>query len=152
MSNKGVKDFSFKKICPFPFEKYINMISFLPKFQIPKFEKYMGETCPATHLKEFSILCQEVTYNEDYLKRLFIRSLGGHILEWLMNIPKGSITSIENKEMGKLLPTSYKGGDILLIVCHTKLRIPTLWIYSSRIWYLKCLSTWRWLALKILPP
>lgn len=71
MNNKGVKDFSFEEICPFPFDKSISMVPFPSGFEIPKFDKYMGETCPVTHLKEFSILCQEVAYNDDYLKRLF---------------------------------------------------------------------------------
>ena len=34
MNNKGVKDFSFEEICPFPFEKSINMIPFPPNFEI----------------------------------------------------------------------------------------------------------------------
>ena len=88
MRNKGVKDFSFEEIFPFLFDKSINMIPFPPNIVIPKFDKYMRETCPVTHLKEFSILCQEVAYSEDYLKRLFTRSLGGPTLEWLMNLPR----------------------------------------------------------------
>ena len=71
MSNKWVKDFSFEEIFPFPFDRSINMIPFPPNFEIPKFDKYMGETCPITNLKEFFVLCQEAAYSEDYLKRLF---------------------------------------------------------------------------------
>ena len=71
MTNKGVKDFSFEEVCSFRFDRSISMVSFPQNFEIPKFDKYMGETCPNTHLKEFSVLCQEVAYNEDYLKRLF---------------------------------------------------------------------------------
>ena len=56
----------------------------------------MGETCLVTHLKEFFVLCQEVAYSEDYLKRLFTRSLGSPTLEWLMNFPRGSITSFND--------------------------------------------------------
>ena len=67
MSNKGVKDFSFEEIFPFPFDRSIDMISFPPNFGIPKFNKYMEETCPVIHLKKFSILCQEVAYSDDYL-------------------------------------------------------------------------------------
>ena len=96
MNNKGVKDFSFEDICPFPFNKSINMVPFRPGFEIPKFDKYSGETCPITHLKEFSILCQEVAYSDDYLKRLFAWSLGGPTLEWSMNLPKGSFTSFND--------------------------------------------------------
>ena len=102
MNNKGVKDFSFEEICPFPFDKFINMIPFPPKFEIPKFDKYTGETFPITHLKEFSILCQEVAYSDDYLKRIFAQSLGGPMLEWLINLPKGSFTSF-NDLMGKFI-------------------------------------------------
>lgn len=102
MNNKGVKDFSFEEIFPFPFDRSINMIPFLPNFEIPKFDKYTGETCPIIHLKEFLVLCQEVSYSEDYLKRLFTRSLGGPILEWIMNIPRGSITSF-NYLTGKFI-------------------------------------------------
>ena len=71
MNKKGVKDVSFEEISPFPFDKSINMVPFPPGFEIPKFYKYTGETCPITHLKEFSILCQEVAYSDDYLNRLF---------------------------------------------------------------------------------
>ena len=71
MNNKGVKDVSLEEIFPFPFNKSINMVPFPPGFEIPKFDNYMGEIDPITHLKEFSILCQEVAYSDDYLKRLF---------------------------------------------------------------------------------
>ena len=96
MRNKGMKYFSFEEIFPFPSEKSINMIPFMLNFEILKFDKYMGEPCPVLHLKEFSMLCPEVSYNEDYLKRIFIRSLEGPTLEWLMNLPRGSITSFND--------------------------------------------------------
>ena len=96
MNNKGMKYFSFEEICPFPFDKSINMVPFPPNFEISKFDKYTGETCLVTHLKEFSILYQEVAYSDDYLKRLFARSLRGPTLEWLMNLPKGSFTSFND--------------------------------------------------------
>ena len=70
MNKKGVKDFLFEEICPFPFDRSINMIPFPPNFEIPKFDKYTGETCPITHLKEIFVLFQEVAYSEDYLKWL----------------------------------------------------------------------------------
>lgn len=102
MNNKWVKDFSFEEIFPFPFDRSINMILFPPIFEIPKFDKYMGETCPITHLKDFFVIFQEVAYSEDYLKRLFTRSLRGPALEWLMNFPRGSITSF-NDLIGKFV-------------------------------------------------
>ena len=96
MNKKGVKDVFFEEICPFPFNKSINMVPFPPSFDIPKFDKYTREICPITHLKEFSILCQEVAYSDDYLKRLFAKSLGGPALEWFMNLPKGSYNSFND--------------------------------------------------------
>ena len=108
MNKKGVKDVSFEEICPFPFDKSINMVSFPPGFEIPKFDKYTGETCPITHLKEFSILCQKVAYSDDYLERLFARSRGGPTLEWLMNLPKGSFTSFNDLTSNFIAQYSYK--------------------------------------------
>lgn len=61
----------FEENFPFSFDRSINMIPFLPNIEIPKFEKYIGEKCPIIDLKEFSILYQEVSYNEDHLKRIF---------------------------------------------------------------------------------
>ena len=72
------------------------MVPFPPGFEIPKFDKYTRETCPITHLKEFSILCHEVAYSDDYLKRLFAWSLGGPTLEWLMNLSKDSYTTFDD--------------------------------------------------------
>ncbi len=107
MNKKGVKDVSFNEICPFPFDKSINMVPFLTSFEIHKFDKYMRETCPITYLKEFSILCQEVAYSDDYLKRLFAWSLGGPTLEWLMNLPKGSFTSFNDLTSNFIAQYSY---------------------------------------------
>ena len=161
MINKGVKDFSFEEICPFPFDKSINMVSFPPGFDIPKFDKYTGETCPVTHLKKFSILYQDVAYSDDYLKRLFAWSLGGPALEWLMNLPKGSFASFNDltskfiaqysynieyhASLSDLCNTKQWNGETfanflqwwrhLTNHMHTKLRIPTLWIYLLKIWY-----------------
>ena len=107
MNNKGVKDVSFEEIFSFPFDKSISMLPFPPNFEIPKFEKYTGETCPVTHVKEFSILCQEVAYSDDYLKGLFAWSLGGLALEWLMNLPKGSFTSFNDLTRNFIAQYSY---------------------------------------------
>ena len=69
MNNKGTQNLSFDEICPF--DKSVHVAPFPAGFEIPKFDKYTGETCPVTYLKEFSVLCQEVAYSDDYLKRLF---------------------------------------------------------------------------------
>ena len=122
MNNKGVKDFSFEEICPFPFDKSINVVPFPPSFKIPKFDKHMGETYPITHLKEFFILCQEVVYSDDYLKRLFARSLGDPVLEWLINLPKRSFTSFNDLTSKFIAQYSYniKHHASLSDLCNTK--------------------------------
>ena len=116
------------------------MILFLPNFEIPKFKKYTRETCPVTHLKKFSILCQEVAYSEDYLKRLFTRSLGGPTLEWLMNLPKGSITSFNDLTRNIVAQYSYniEHHASLSDLCNTK--------QQNRETFVNFLQRWRHLA------
>jgi len=119
-----MRDFSFEEICPFPFDRSINMISFPQNFEIPKFNKYTRQTCPVTHLNEFFALCQEVAYSEGYLKRLFTCILGSPALEWLMDLPKGSITSFNDLMRKFVAQHSYniEHHASLSDLCNTKQR------------------------------
>ena len=74
-------------ICPYPFDKKLLMVPFLPHFQVPKFDKYKGNMDPQDHVREFCVACIEVAHNETYLMRLFPRSLGGKTMEWFSKLP-----------------------------------------------------------------
>lgn len=76
MEKGGKKEFSFTEICPYLFAN----------FEIPKFDKYKGESYPIQHLKEFYVVAQEASHNDNFPQRLFTRSLGGPSLKWPMNL------------------------------------------------------------------
>ena len=120
MNNKGMQNLSFDKICPF--DKCVHVTPFPAGFEIPKFEKYTGEICPVTYLKEFFVLCQEVAYSDDYLKRLFPRSLGGPAFEWFMNLPKSSYTSFNDLTNKFIAQYSYNFEHQVSLsdLCNTK--------------------------------
>ena len=92
-NHKRDKQFKFEEMCPYPFDREMLRVPFPSNFEPPKFEKYKGKGDPRDHVKEFFISCQEVAYSDNYLIRLFPRSLGGQALEWFLNLPKGSLTT-----------------------------------------------------------
>lgn len=47
---QGKKPFSLENICACPFDKPLNMIPFLPHFEIPQFDKYKGKGNLEDHL------------------------------------------------------------------------------------------------------
>jgi len=65
------------------------MIPFPQNFTIPKFDKYKGKGDPKDHLREFYLAYFEVSHNDTYLMRLFLRSLGGQAIEWFSHLPMG---------------------------------------------------------------
>lgn len=71
------KTFSLEEVCPYPFDRSLQMIPFPPNFTIPKFDKYKGRGDLKDHLREFYFTCLEVAHNDTYLMRLFPCSLGG---------------------------------------------------------------------------
>ena len=81
--------YTLDALCPFPFDKTLDMPSFPPGVALPKYDKYVGTTDPQDHLREFGALSTEFMHNMTYLMRLFPRSLGGQALEWFSHLPQG---------------------------------------------------------------
>lgn len=50
---KVPKEFSMEALCPFPFDKNLYMPPFLKKMDIPKYDKYDGNSDPQDHVREF---------------------------------------------------------------------------------------------------
>lgn len=42
--------YSINEICPYPFDRSLNMIPFPPNSDIPKFDKYDGKGDPRDHV------------------------------------------------------------------------------------------------------
>ncbi|XP_058726011.1 uncharacterized protein LOC131597324 [Vicia villosa] len=64
-----------------------------PKFKVPDFEKYKGNTCPKTHVRAY--YCKMHVYSEDkgLLMHFFQDSLTGASLEWYMRLERANIRS-----------------------------------------------------------
>lgn len=63
---------------------------------MPKFKKYKGEGDPKHHVCESYVLCQEVTYNDIYLTRLFPKHVTEEAIAWFSSLFEDSITSFSN--------------------------------------------------------
>ena len=83
------KTYTLDALCPFPFDKTLDMPPFPQGVALPKYDKYVGTTDPQDHLREFGALSMEFMHNTTYLMRLFPRSLGGQALEWFSHLPQG---------------------------------------------------------------
>lgn len=73
--NSSEHIFKFDELCPYPFHKSIIVMPFPKLFEKPKFDKYKGKGDPHYHVKEFFMAYQEVSWCDNYLLWLFLKSL-----------------------------------------------------------------------------
>lgn len=118
------KTYSFEEFCPCPYDPSILVAPYLRGFEIPKFTKYEGKGDPHDHVREFHILCQEVSYSHLYLPRLFPKSLMGDALAWFSSLPRGSIVSFPNLVEKFVAHYAYNMvNDVSMMdLCNTKQR------------------------------
>jgi len=57
-----------------------------PKFKVPDFEKYKGDTCPESHLIMYARKMTAYKDNEPLLIHCFQESLAGPAAMWYMNL------------------------------------------------------------------
>lgn len=86
MQKRSTVRYSLEDICPYPFDRRLNMIPFPPNSNIPKYDKFDGNSDPCDHVREFITMSLEFSYNDTYMMRLFLRSLRGKTMEWLSKI------------------------------------------------------------------
>lgn len=113
--------YSLNEICPYPFDRRLNMIPFPPNSDVPKFDKYDGKSDPRDHVREFCTISLEFAHDETYLMRLFPRSLGGQTMEWLSKItpPVRSFDELVNKFITQY-SYNIQHAITMLDVCNTK--------------------------------
>ena len=61
--DKPLKTYTLDALCPFPFDKNLDMHPFLRGVELPKYDKYFGTTDPQYHLWEFSALSMDFMHN-----------------------------------------------------------------------------------------
>ncbi|XP_058741044.1 uncharacterized protein LOC131613387 [Vicia villosa] len=64
-----------------------------PKFKVPDFEKYKGNTCPKTHVRAYYRKMHVYSEDEGLLMHFFQDSLTGASLEWYMRLERTHIRS-----------------------------------------------------------
>ena len=69
--DKPMKTYTLDTICPFPFDKGLDMPPFPRGAQLPKYNKYFRKYDPQDHLREFGALSMEYIHNQPYLMHLF---------------------------------------------------------------------------------
>lgn len=80
------KKYSLEDICPYPFDKKLNMAPFSQHCEIPKYDEYDRKSDPQDHIREFCSMSMEFAHDETYLMHLFPRSLNGQSIEWFSKL------------------------------------------------------------------
>ena len=64
-----------------------------PKFKVPEFVKYNGDSNPYHHLKAYCLKMGSYSYNDAFLMAYFHESLGGSAYNWYMQLDHTTIKS-----------------------------------------------------------
>src|SRR4030065_380040 len=67
-----------------------------PKFKVPEFVKYKGNTCPQTHLVMYARKMSTYSNNHDLLVHYFQESLTGAALQWYVNLDSTKIRTFND--------------------------------------------------------
>ena len=67
-----------------------------PKFKVPEFVKYKGNTCPQTHLVMYARKMSAYSNNHDLLVHYFQESLADAALQWYVNLDNTKIRTFSD--------------------------------------------------------
>lgn len=117
---------------------------FPSRVDIPKFDKYDGNSDPQDHVQEFCALCMEFMQENTYLVHLFLRSLGGPTIECFSKLP----TIIKYFEaLIKLFLQQYSYNIChpvtMIDLCNTRQRAREPFLTFLQ-WWRKILSRYPW--------
>ncbi|KAK2403270.1 hypothetical protein QL285_052725 [Trifolium repens] len=77
-----------------------------PKFKVPEFEKYKGNSCPQSHLVMYARKMSTQTDNHQLLIHYFQDSLAGAALKWYMGLDSANIRTFN--DLGEAFVRQYK--------------------------------------------
>ena len=75
-----------ESICALPFDRSLYMVPFPQDIEVPKYEKYDGNSDPYDHVRHLYTLSMDFIHEDTYLLWLFPRSLRGQALEWFTKL------------------------------------------------------------------
>jgi hypothetical protein len=81
-------------------------VKILPKFKVPEFEKYKGNSCPQSHFVMYARKMSTQTDNHQLLIHYFQDSLTGAALRWYMGLDSKNIQTFN--DLGKAFIRQYK--------------------------------------------
>ena len=73
-------------LCALPFDRSLYMVPFPRDIEVPKYDKYDGNSDPNDHVRHFYALSMDFIHEETYLLRRIPRSLKGQALEWFTKL------------------------------------------------------------------
>lgn len=62
--DKPTKTYTLETICPFPFDKGLDMPPFPRGYELPKYDKYFRTSDPQDYLRELNVLSMEIMHNQ----------------------------------------------------------------------------------------
>lgn len=81
-------------------------VQILPKFKVPDFEKYKGNSCPQSHLVMSARKMSTQIDNHQLLIHYFQESLTGAALKWYMGLDSVKICTFN--DLGEAFVSQYK--------------------------------------------
>ncbi|XP_058726213.1 uncharacterized protein LOC131597537 [Vicia villosa] len=117
-----------------------------PKFKVPDFEKYKGNTCPKTHVRAYYRKMHVYSEDEGLLMHFFLDSLTGASLEWYMRLERANIRSWRDLVEAYIKQYQY---NVYMAPNHTQLQNLA---QKSNESFKEYAQKWRELAARVQPP
>ena len=117
-----------------------------PKFKVPYFDKYKGNTCPRVHLTMYVRKMSTQAYNDKMLVHFFQDSLAGAAQKWYMSLNSSRIRTFHDLANAFIHQYSYNSD---VVPDREQLRAMT---QGDKETFLEYAQRWRGFAAQIIPP
>ena len=117
-----------------------------PKFKVPDFDKYKGNTCPRIHLTMYVRKMSTQAYNDKMLVHFFQDSLAGAAQKWYMSLDSARIRTFNDLANAFIHQYNYNSD---MALDREQLRAMT---QGDKETFLEYAQKWRGFAAQIIPP
>jgi len=117
-----------------------------PKFKVPDFDKYKGNTCPNAHLTMYARKMSTQAYNDKMLVHFFQDSLTGAAQKWYMSLNSSRIRTFHDLANAFIHQYSYNSD---MVPDREQLRAMT---QGDKETFMEYAQRWRGFAAQIIPP
>jgi len=117
-----------------------------PKFKVPEFDKYKGNTCPNAHLTMYARKMSTQAYNDKMLVHFFQDSLTGAAQKWYMSLDSTRICTFHDLANSFIHQYNYNSN---MVPDREQLRAMT---QGGKETFMEYAQRWRGFAAQIVPP